>query len=405
MPVKVHILSKIQVSYLAEKLLTESQYYCIVIHFLNFSIMSNIYSQRQQWILLIVSIVMVGLFVLYGIHEFISAFLGSTILYMVFRPTFNDLVHKKRYNRIAVTTIIIIFSLVVIVLPFLILSVMLANKIIYYSKNTEEIVEVIRKIEDLTGLQLHRRETIQTLLEQSGNFVAQLFPSFVGGAVNLIVIVGLLYFALYYMFVNEEQFIKGVYKYLPFDPQTLDELGEELRNMVNANVIGQGMISLIQGGLTGLGFYMFGFDDPFFWGTIAFFMSFVPVLGTPLVWGPAGILAITQDKLIQGIGLLVYGSILVVNIDNVLRLVLAKKMGDVHPLITLTGIVLGVPLFGILGLVIGPLLIDYFIVLFKVFERQNRFHLLKNKEEIISPHETYVKPEESDTEAPIQKLE
>lgn len=368
--------------------------------------MPNIYSQKQQWKLLIASIITVGIFVLYGLHEYISAFLGSTIIYMVFRPIFRNLVHKKRHNRIAVTVFVLVFSLVVIVLPFLFLSVMLTNKIIYYSKNTDEIFKVLQKIEEITGIPLQDREALQPLLEQGGNFAAQLFPSFLGGALDLLVTVGLLYFALYYMFVNEEQFLRGVYKYLPFDHQTLDELGEELRNLVNANVIGQGLISLIQGGLTGVGLYLFGFEDALFWGTIAFFLSFIPVLGTPLIWLPAGIIAITQDRLTQGIGLLLYGSIVLVNIDNLLRIILAKRMGDVHPLVTLTGIVLGVPLFGILGLVIGPLLIDYFIVLFKVFERQNRFRLLKNKEEIVSPYESTVESAEPDSEtSSVKKLE
>ncbi len=368
--------------------------------------MSNIYSQRQQWVLLIVSIIVVGLFILYGIHEYVSAFLGSVILYVVFRPIFNYFVRKRHYNRIVVTVLVLIFSLIVIVFPFLFLSVLLVNRIIYYSKNTEEIVKVIRKIEDLTGIQLQDRETLQTLLEQGGNFVAQLFPSVIGGTLDLIIIIGLMYFALYYMFVHEELFLKGTYKYLPFDHQTMQQLKEELRNLVNANVIGQGMISLIQGGLTGLGLYIFGFQDAIFWGTISFFLSFIPVLGTPLVWGPAGIIAIASDRVGAGVGLLIYGGVLVMNIDNVLRMVLAKRMGNVHPLVTLTGIVLGVPIFGILGLVIGPLLIDYFIVLLRVFERQNRFRMIENKKEIIAPDESGIEIEETSVKPPsIQKFE
>ena len=71
-------------------------------------------------------------------------------------------------------------------------------------------------------------------------------------------------------------------------------------------------------------------------------------------------------------GILVVGLIVVMNVDNVLRMLLAKRIGNIHPLITLAGVVLGVELFGIMGLVIGPLLLSYFIVLMKVFERENR---------------------------------
>lgn len=166
--------------------------------------------------------------------------------------------------------------------------------------------------------------------------------------------------------------MKGLQRYLPFEQKTLNELGESLKNNVNANVIGQAVVSFVQAILTGVTLWIFGTPDPAFWGMIAFFMAFIPVLGTPLVWGPAALIKFSQNETGQGLGILLVGLIVIINIDNLLRILLAKRMGDVHPLITLTGIVLGVPIFGILGLVIGPLLLSYFIVLMDVFERQNR---------------------------------
>ncbi|HLL94226.1 MAG TPA: AI-2E family transporter, partial [Spirosoma sp.] len=147
---------------------------------------------------------------------------------------------------------------------------------------------------------------------------------------------------------------------------------ESLKNNVNANVLGQALVSLVQGILTGLTLWIFGVPDAPFWGVVAFFMAFIPVLGTPLVWGPAGLIQLSQGNTNQGIGILVVGVVVIINIDNLLRIALAKRMGDIHPLVTLAGIVLGVPIFGIIGLVVGPLLLSYFIVLIEVFERENR---------------------------------
>ena len=117
--------------------------------------------------------------------------------------------------------------------------------------------------------------------------------------------------------------------------------------------------------------WVLGFDEPLFWGTIAFFVSFIPVLGTPLVWGPVALVAIVQGDTGAGVSLLLFGLIVIMNIDNVLRLIIGKRLGRVHPLITLGGVVLGVPLFGILGLVIGPLLIGYFVVLMRALARKD----------------------------------
>ena len=69
------------------------------------------------------------------------------------------------------------------------------------------------------------------------------------------------------------------------------------------------------------------------------------------------------------------GFIIIINVDNVLRIMLAKRMGDIHPLVTLVGLVLGVEIFGLIGLVVGPLLVSYFMVLMEVFRRENRNHM------------------------------
>jgi predicted PurR-regulated permease PerM len=107
---------------------------------------------------------------------------------------------------------------------------------------------------------------------------------------------------------------------------------------------------------------------------VSFFMAFIPVLGTPLVWVPAALVKLAQGHTGQGVGILLIGMVVVMNIDNLLRIVLARRIGDIHPLITLVGVILGVEIFGILGLVIGPLLLSYFMVLMRVFERENRHH-------------------------------
>ncbi|WP_234733520.1 AI-2E family transporter [Tellurirhabdus bombi] len=334
--------------------------------------MANIYTPRQQRILLITSLIVIAGFILLGLRQYISAFLGAGILYVVFRPWFNNLVHKRKLNRRLITVLLMLFSLIVIILPFLSLSLLLVDRIQFYSKNSEQILQLIDKLEKATGLQLTSQDNIKSVVSQGASFASKQFPMVLSGTLDLVIILGLLYVALYFMFMEEEAFLRGFRKYLPFRRETIDELGEDLKNMVNANVLGQALVSLVQAVLTGLTLWIFGVPDAAFWGTVAFFMAFIPVLGTPLVWGPAGLIMISQGSTGSGVGILVVGVVVIVNIDNLLRIALAKRMGDVHPFVTLTGIVLGVPIFGILGLVIGPLLMAYFMVLMKVFEKQNR---------------------------------
>ncbi|MFN5319448.1 MAG: AI-2E family transporter, partial [Bacteroidia bacterium] len=94
--------------------------------------------------------------------------------------------------------------------------------------------------------------------------------------------------------------------------------------------------------------------------------SFLPFLGAPLVFVPAGLIALSSGNTTAGYGIILWGFLLVTNIDNLLRFFISKYFADTHPLITIIGVIAGVPVFGILGLVFGPLLISWFVLLTKI---------------------------------------
>jgi len=330
----------------------------------------NIYTQKQKEALLITSIAVLLFFILYGLRDYLSALFGSVILYILFLPFYRYLVEKRNWKPSIASIFIILISFVVIVLPFLFLSVLLTNKIVYYTTHYQEILVWIQKLEELTGFSLKDKQTISSIASNLGSFLSNLFPQLVTGALDVFIILGLMYFVMYYLQVFNRKLNPHVFKYLPFARTTIVALTEELKASVNANVLGLGIISLVQASLVGISFWIFGVPDAVFWGLISFFAAFIPVLGTPLVWVPGGIYLISNGELGKGIGLLIVGAIVIMNIDNLLRLYIAKKIGDTHPLITILGVILGLPLFGILGLVIGPLMISYLLLLIKVYEKE-----------------------------------
>ncbi|MFD1871746.1 AI-2E family transporter [Hymenobacter bucti] len=344
------------------------------------NIETNIYSPRQRYLLLIVTLIVLGLLTLYGLLGYLTAFLGAGILYVVLRPWFTALVHKRKWNRTLVTVMLLLFAVVVLIIPFFALTSLLIDKVRIVAQNTDQILATVQGIERKLGMQVTDQAQVRTLLQQGATKVSQWIPTLASSVLNVIVIVGLMLFTMYYLFTQEEAFLAGLHRYLPFREKTLDELSESLRNNVNANVLGQGIVAIVQGLLTGLTLWGFGVPSPGFWTVVAFFMAFIPVLGTPLVWGPAALYQIAQGHTGQGIGILLVGVIVIINIDNVLRIQLGKYMGDIHPWVTLVGLTLGVDIFGIVGLVIGPLLLSYFVVLMQVFARENRvlLHLVPN---------------------------
>jgi predicted PurR-regulated permease PerM len=241
-----------------------------------------IYTPKQQRILLITSLLVLGGFIIAGLQGYVSAFFGAGILYVIFRSPFYGLVYRKKWNRTLVITGIILFSLFAIILPFLVLSFLLIDRIQYYSAHTDQILGLVKQVENLTNVKLTSQENIRKILQQGGTLASRQLPSLAGGLLDFLVIIGLMLFTLFYMFSEEETFQEGLRRYLPFKRDTMKDLGEQLRNNVNANVLGQVIVSFVQGILTGLTLWIFGVPDAAFWGTVAFFMAFIPVLGTPL---------------------------------------------------------------------------------------------------------------------------
>ena len=332
----------------------------------------NIYTPPQRHVLLIAGLLALGGLIIFGLASYVSAFLGAGILYVALRPWFTALVHRRGWNRQLVTGLLLLFTVVVLVIPFYALSTMLFERLRNIGQYTTQVLAVVHRLERLTGVSFTNEQNVRTLLGQGASAVSRWLPTLASSVLQLLVVIGLLLFTLYFLFVQEEAFLRNLRRYLPFRPATLAKLQDALQNNVRANVLGQALIAAVQGLLTGLTLALFQVPDPLFWGAIGFFVAFIPVLGTPLVWGPAALYQFAQGATGQGVGILLVGAVVIMNVDNLLRIVLARRLGHIHPLVTLAGVTLGVSVFGILGLVIGPLLLSYFGVLLHVFAEENR---------------------------------
>ncbi|MBF9236853.1 AI-2E family transporter [Hymenobacter sp. BT683] len=337
-----------------------------------FAAVENIYTPRQRTVLLVSSLIGLAALMVVGLAQYLTAFLAAGILFVVFRPWWVALVHRRRWNHRLVTIGILLVTVVVLVVPFYALSSLLLERLVAFAKNPEQMLDALHKLERATGLNITQQLNVRQLLVQGAARVSGWLPSLASSALNFLVVVGLMLFTMYYLFMQETYFLLGLHRYLPFRNDTLEELGVSLKNNVNANVLGQVLVALVQSILTGITLWIFAVPDPLFWGVVAFFMAFLPVLGTPLVWGPAALYQFSQGHNGQAIGILLVGFIVIINVDNLLRIVLAKRMGNIHPLVTLVGLVLGVEIFGLIGLVMGPLLVSYFLLLMEVFRRENR---------------------------------
>jgi predicted PurR-regulated permease PerM len=327
-----------------------------------------LYNNSQQKNLVLGLTLLLGIFIFYSLLNIFTALLGTIIMYTLFRPFYIYLISKKKINRGLSAVIIITVSFLIIVLPILALSWMIINKLISFQQNPETITNLINQLNKLVGSRINQPELIQNGLSNISDWVIGAFSTVVNSAFKIFINLMVLYFSLYYMLVSYDSFERTILKYLPFRVGNSLRFGKELKNITYSNIIGQGLIAATQGAIVSIGFLIFGMPDPIFWGIISFFICFLPVVGAPIIIVPAGLIELAMGHTVAGIGIIIWGMVLVTIADNFLRFYISKKIADTHPLVTLIGVIIGVPIFGIIGIVIGPLLISYFLLLVSMYE-------------------------------------
>lgn len=308
-----------------------------------------------------------GLFIVYLLSDFITPFLGALIFFVLFRKMMNYMVDKRGWKSSTSAILIILLSFIIVLVPVITFSNLLYSKIIQIVSSPETIVGPLKVLDakflELTGRQLFSPEMISTMQEKLG----QIIPSFISKLFVLLGNVGMMYFMLYYMLVQRDNMQKEVNNYLPFNHDNIKVLAEELESQTLSNSIGVPLIATIQGTAAGIGYWIFGMDEPIFWALITAFASIIPIAGSTLIWAPAAIILMATDSLWMGLGLAAYGAIVIINIDNIARFTIQKRFADVHPLITVFGVILGLNLFGLPGLIFGPLMLSYFIIFIKMY--------------------------------------
>lgn len=334
----------------------------------------NIYSDRQSAIILQVVILLMGGFIVYALWPYQAGFVGALIVYAIFKKWFVKNVQERGRKKMLYIISIMLISFVVIIIPVLTLLYMIADKIYYYTNNYGELVLLVKQIQASLPIEVLTPDVVNNVLKSGAEFISSLFSSLLNQATDIAINITMMYVILFFMLHKQQEFHHAMYKYIPLEKEEIDRMRDEFRTAIDAFITGQGIISLVQGTALGIGFWIFGYPDALFWGLAGFFLSFIPVVGTPLIWVPAGLLGIISENDYNGWGLIIWGALLVTNIDNVLRFMLAKQFGDIPPLITILGVLIGIPFFGLMGLVLGPLILIYFLILVDIYVK-NAKHL------------------------------
>jgi predicted PurR-regulated permease PerM len=198
-------------------------------------------------------------------------------------------------------------------------------------------------------------------------FLIRSLSSATMGAVNLLFMAFVMLYTMFFFFMDGDKLLYKILYYLPLQDQDEQRMLAKFTSVARATLKGTAVIGILQGGLAGIAFWVVGIPSAVFWGTIMAVLSIIPGVGTALIWGPAAIILAAGGNFLKAGGLAVFCALAVGSIDNLLRPVLVGKDTQMHELMIFFGTLGGIIMFGVMGIIIGPIVAALFVTIWEIY--------------------------------------
>src|SRR5580765_2992325 len=318
-------------------------------------------------LLLLIFIMLLGVVLFRQLQSFIPALLGSYTLFVLLKKWMYILTGRYKWKKTLAAVLLMFLSFVVILLPIVMLINLLSSKINFAIQHSSSVLntveQFIRTYETKYNVQILSDNNMQQLT----TWTAQTLPRILGATFNSLITIVFTYFILFFMLISGRKMESWLIDWIPMKNENVLLLRHETNALVYSNAIGIPLIALFQGALGLIAYLFLGVNEPIFWFIVTCIASMMPVVGATLAYVPVAILFFANGMNIKGVIMLIYGFGVISTIDSVFRFWLQKQIGDVHPLITAFGVIIGLSLFGFIGLIFGPILISIFILMIKIY--------------------------------------
>jgi len=322
---------------------------------------------RQIFVLLL--IILMGTLIFREMLPYLGGVLGAVTIYVILRKPMKKMVSKGWSTSLSAVTLMAL-SFFSIMVPVVGLGLMMGSKIQYAVDNSQKVIDATKQ--QLEKLEAYINIDISSNIDTSAitNWLSDSLQNFADGTFTMSISIFIMYFLLFFMLTNMKNLRLSLFEYLPIKNENIKTIGKETNEKVKANALGIPLVAIGQGLVGLVGFLIFGIPDPFFWAAIVTIGSVIPFVGSALGTVPVFLLALSNGNTFEAWGILIYGIVAIGATDNIFRLYILKRLDDVHPLITLIGVIVGVPLFGFIGLIFGPLLVSLFLILLQIYKSE-----------------------------------
>lgn len=302
------------------------------------------------------------------IRPYISALLFAIILTYIFYPIYKR-INKIIKNKDVSAFIMIVLILLIVIIPIvLIANALLGEFITLYDSILDLDIEATLGpiLESLGRMNVYIMDIVDDLMKFGMNAVSMFIISIPTKMLELFITV----FTSFYLFKEGPKIFNRVKVLAPLKEEEGKLFFREFSNITKGIIYSIFACALAQGIVGGIGFWFFGVSNPILWGIMMGGLALIPMVGPSPVWGIASISLALSGNFFMGMGLFLYGVFIISTVDNMIRTAIVGKKAHVHPVVTLIGVLGGLSVFGFIGVIVGPLILSFFILLIKFLEKE-----------------------------------
>ena len=333
----------------------------------------------------------ITLLVLYFSYLIIKPYLlnifMALVLFFTAKPLYHALTRLLRGYKVLASALTCLILLLIILIPLFSLMGIIATQALDFSSQVTKGIQsgqlwqwVATKVDAIKLYLAHLNlplppgdikleQIVQTAVTKASAFVYTNAIGLIKGFTVFFFDLLLVLFITFFMFLHGDDFIQAIKQLSPLDPVHNDEILRETETTIKATLWGTVIVAFAQGTLGGVGFLIFGLPQPAFWGTVMIPASVIPVVGSTIIWMPAAVYLLFTGHITAGVGLIIWGGVVVSIIDNVLKPILMKGSGETPSIFILFSILGGLTYFGMIGFILGPLILSFLLSLLRIYQK------------------------------------
>lgn len=329
-----------------------------------------------------------GVGVYFIFEPFLTAIIAAAVLTVLLKKPYHRLEKIFRGHKVASALLTCLFAIFLIVAPLAGISVLVVKEVNHISQelNTGTSLQgylnrVQIKVENtkfLNGLVDEQAFSQEKIVHDVKGLTSNLFgfaQKAYTGISSFILWIFILFFTLFYFLIDGKKALRYLIEMSPLKDKHDKQLIEKFTSISRATLKGTFVVGIIQSVLGGIAFLIAGVPSPVIWTLVMFLFSVIPMVGTAIIWVPAGLILLFTGYVWQGVFLLVFGTTIIASIDNILRPKLVGKDTQMHPLLIFFATLGGITIFGLPGFVIGPIIISLFVALAEIYHAEFRDQL------------------------------